>query len=312
MRIIDLLECAAPANRAPRAGPPGLNSTTPLSSPTRLPRAWSDSRHAEFDDRPGLRWGPVCDALDPSNLTIIGGRAITVGVGGYIWSLRRQTQVFAAQHGFAAQNLVNYEIVLANGSIANVNQSSFSDLHEVVNGGPGPREHELRDRHGIYGYSPASHLTYPLTPIWGEVMQRPPHWRVIFSYLRNFNSSEADIAFAMLGEYFNGDGPLTDAFEVSLAAPFIPGTDLIKNNTDQQELAGQVDLRFDVFEKAQATCNARLNDKPDISRAASFKANGRAQWLKIAETPNFQGIIDGDYTVPSHIEVIDWMNEEAH
>lgn len=33
---------------------------------------------------PGLRWGPVYDALDKYNLTVVGGRSNTVGVGGYL------------------------------------------------------------------------------------------------------------------------------------------------------------------------------------------------------------------------------------
>lgn len=33
---------------------------------------------------PGARWGPVYDVLDTFNLTAVGGRATTVGVGGYL------------------------------------------------------------------------------------------------------------------------------------------------------------------------------------------------------------------------------------
>ncbi len=41
---------------------------------------------------PGNSWGPVYDALDPFNITVVGGRSNTVGVGGFIlggklWSL---------------------------------------------------------------------------------------------------------------------------------------------------------------------------------------------------------------------------------
>lgn len=33
---------------------------------------------------PGASWGPVYDALDPYNLTVVGGRSNTVGVGGFL------------------------------------------------------------------------------------------------------------------------------------------------------------------------------------------------------------------------------------
>lgn len=219
--------------------------------------------------------------------------------------------------------MINYEIVLANGSIANVNESSYPDLHKALNGGS--------TNFGIV--TEYTIKTFPLAPIWGgfrnynlsqqvpiingtnvfmqKQLDDPLAGGVIFSYLRDFNTSDADIAFAMLGEYFNGDGPLTDAFDAILDVPFIPGTDLIHNNTDQQDLAGQVDVRFvggnralfstitfaadlqfpqDVFEKARAMYNARFDDRTDVSWAASFQANGRAQWLKVAEVPNFQGV----------------------
>lgn len=131
----------------------------------------------------------------------------------------------------------------------------------------------------------------------------------VFSYLRNFNTS--DIALAILTAYFNGDGPLSDAFDEINDVPFLPGTDLFHNNTNQQDLAGQVDTRFvagnralfstitfaadiqfcqDVFEKGREVYDARFGNEQNISWAASFQSNGRAQWRRVAEIPNFQDV----------------------
>ncbi|KAJ7605452.1 hypothetical protein DFH06DRAFT_1348713 [Mycena polygramma] len=311
---------------------------------------------------PGQRWGTVYDELDKFNLTVVGGRAMTVGVGGYL--LGGGLSYFNAQYGLAAQNVINYEIVLANGSIANVNHSSYPDLNQALNGGS--------TNFGIVTEYTIG--TFPLVPIWGGFrnyalteanqvaiingtnffmeaqLTDPLAGGVIFSYLRDFNKSDAEIAFAMLGEYFNGNGPLSDAFDPILAVPFLPGTDLIHNNTDQQDLAGQVDVRFvggnralfstftfaadlqfpqDMFEKARAMYNARFDNRSDVSWAASFQANGRAQWRKVAETPNFQDVETNrdlyvfvlisystnaefdDALIEWHHEVMDWMIAEG-
>uniref|UniRef100_A0A0W0GAA0 FAD-binding PCMH-type domain-containing protein n=1 Tax=Moniliophthora roreri TaxID=221103 RepID=A0A0W0GAA0_MONRR len=81
---------------------------------------------------PGNRWGAVYDALAPDDLIIVGGRSNTVGVGGYL--LGGGISHLNSQHGFAAQNIVNYEIVLADGSIANVNDTN-PDLHTALQAG---------------------------------------------------------------------------------------------------------------------------------------------------------------------------------
>lgn len=41
----------------------------------------------------------------------------------------------SAQHGLACDNVVNYEIVLADGSIVNANANSYTDLFWALKGG---------------------------------------------------------------------------------------------------------------------------------------------------------------------------------
>ncbi|KAJ6516556.1 hypothetical protein C8R47DRAFT_961273, partial [Mycena vitilis] len=231
---------------------------------------------------PGQRWGTVYDELDKFNLTVVGGRAMTVGVGG--WA-----------------NVVNYEIVLANGSIANVNHSSYPDLNQALNGGS--------TNFGIV--TEYTIRTFPLVPTWGGFrnyalteanqvaisngtnffmeaqLTDPLAGGVIFSYLRDFNKSDAEIAFAMLGEHFNGNGPLSDAFDPILAVPFLPGTDLIHNNTDQQDLAGQVDVRFVGGNRALFST---FTFAADLQFPQDMLEKARAMYNALAETPNFQDV----------------------
>ncbi|CAG8979684.1 hypothetical protein HYALB_00003915 [Hymenoscyphus albidus] len=82
---------------------------------------------------PGLRWGDVYKALDASGVTAIGGRIPSVGVGGLI--LSGGISHFSAQFGLAADNVENFEIVLADGSVANANAQSNADLFWSLKGG---------------------------------------------------------------------------------------------------------------------------------------------------------------------------------
>ncbi|ESK85741.1 fad binding domain-containing protein [Moniliophthora roreri MCA 2997] len=307
---------------------------------------------------PGGRWDKVYDELDKYNLTALGGRSTGVGVGGYL--LGGGIAWANAQSGLSAQNIVNYEIVLADGTIANVNASSFPDLHKALDGGS--TNFGIVTRYDV--------KTYPLVPLWGGfrnydlsqqaalinatlISMREQHTdtRVggaIFSYLRPMNST--DVALAVLVAYFGGDGPQNGSFQDIIDVPFLPDTDLFKNNTNQQNLAGQVNDRFeggnralfstltfagdlqypqDVFAYAEETFNARFESLPNISYGLSFQANSKAVWQKVASMPNYQNVEadrdlilfvlvtystnpeNDDALVEWHHEVIDWMTEQA-
>ena len=56
-----------------------------------------------------------------------------VGVAGL--TLGGGLSFFSSQHGLACDNVVNYEVVLADGSIVNANSSSHTDLFWALKGG---------------------------------------------------------------------------------------------------------------------------------------------------------------------------------
>lgn len=82
---------------------------------------------------PGSHWQDVYSALSPQGVTVAGGRAGTVGVGGFISG--GGNSFFSASHGMSCDTVQNFEVVLANGSIVNANADSNSDLFEVMKGG---------------------------------------------------------------------------------------------------------------------------------------------------------------------------------
>lgn len=92
-------------------------------------------------------------ALDKRKLTAVGGRVAGVGVGGLItggispiFHSHRKVRFllivyiggvsfFSPEKGFACDNVVNMEVVLASGQIINANQTSNPDLFTALKGG---------------------------------------------------------------------------------------------------------------------------------------------------------------------------------
>ncbi|KAI9676693.1 MAG: hypothetical protein M1822_008256 [Bathelium mastoideum] len=85
------------------------------------------------DIGPGSRWDEALTVLDQYGKAVVGGRLGHVGVGGYV--LGGGLSFLTSQYGFAADNLVNVECVLANGSIINANRTSNSDIFYAMQGG---------------------------------------------------------------------------------------------------------------------------------------------------------------------------------
>jgi hypothetical protein len=84
---------------------------------------------------PGGRWGKVYADLQTQNVTVAGGRDGDVGVGGFLTG--GGLSFFTPRKGFGCDSVVNYEVVLANGSIVNANASAHSDLWKALKGGSG-------------------------------------------------------------------------------------------------------------------------------------------------------------------------------
>ncbi|OQE32472.1 hypothetical protein PENFLA_c001G10066 [Penicillium flavigenum] len=84
---------------------------------------------------PGSRWEGVYETLANYNVTVPGGRSGVVGVAGFL--LGGGNTFHTARVGFACDNVVNYEVVLANGEIIEANKESHADLFQALKGGTG-------------------------------------------------------------------------------------------------------------------------------------------------------------------------------
>jgi len=82
--------------------------------------------------RPGGEWNDVIGDLEKSGVAIAGGRLGLVGVAGLL--LGGGLSFLGAQEGLAADNIIEWETVMANGSVVNVNAAKHPDLAQAMRG----------------------------------------------------------------------------------------------------------------------------------------------------------------------------------
>ncbi|KAI3319739.1 putative FAD-binding oxidoreductase [Xylariaceae sp. AK1471] len=128
----------------------------------------------------GQRWENVYTKLDQYGVTVVGGRVLTVGVGGL--TLGSGLSYLSDLYGLVCDNVVNFEVVLANGSLVNANAESNSDLMWALKGGA--------NNFGIVTRFTMS--TYPIHDVWGGVKSYkledlPAIFAAVFEYQSNSN-----------------------------------------------------------------------------------------------------------------------------
>ncbi|KAF1846875.1 putative FAD-binding oxidoreductase [Cucurbitaria berberidis CBS 394.84] len=110
----------------------------------------------------GARWGDVYKALEPHNVTVVGGRLDDIGVGGLI--LGGGLSWLSSRHGLACDNVVNFEVILANGTLINANATSSTDLYKALKGGG--------NNFGVVTHFTIS--TYAIGAVWGGIRYYAP------------------------------------------------------------------------------------------------------------------------------------------
>lgn len=108
----------------------------------------------------GARWGEVFAVLEDDGVMVAGGREGVVGVGGLL--LGGGISWYASREGYSCDNVVNFEVVLANGTVINANESCHKDLWRALKGGSG--NFGIVTRFDLETF-PASNLTIEDRPI---------------------------------------------------------------------------------------------------------------------------------------------------
>jgi FAD/FMN-containing dehydrogenase len=110
---------------------------------------------------PAARWGSVYDTLEPLERMVAGGRGSTVGVGGFL--LGGGISHYAPRVGLSCDNVVNFQVVLADGHIVSANMSTNTDLFTALKGG--------NSNFGIVTRYDME--TFPNENLWGGIVTYP-------------------------------------------------------------------------------------------------------------------------------------------
>ncbi|KAH8199960.1 hypothetical protein TruAng_005899 [Truncatella angustata] len=104
---------------------------------------------------PGNRWDDVSGALDGTGYTAVGGRIGNVGVGGYL--LGGGLSFMSTEYGWAANNILEFTLVLANATVLTVTEDTYPDIFLALKGGG-----------NIYGIVTSYVLqAHPQGQVWG-------------------------------------------------------------------------------------------------------------------------------------------------
>jgi FAD/FMN-containing dehydrogenase len=82
---------------------------------------------------PGNDWQDVQKQLQGAGVTAVGGRIGEVGVGGYM--VGGGLSFLSTKYGWAANNVVEFEVVLANATIVTASATSHPELYKALKGG---------------------------------------------------------------------------------------------------------------------------------------------------------------------------------
>ncbi|KAF9881673.1 FAD binding domain-containing protein [Colletotrichum karsti] len=168
----------------PVVGSNSIGSTGVLLSTSNLTSLAISEDRATVSVGAGNRWRDVYSYLQPYGLAAVGGRVGGVGVSGLL--LGGGISFYSNQYGFAADNVVRYEAVLASGLVVEATAANaYSDLFWALKGG---------------GNSFAIVTRFDL-----KTVESPKVWVGISQYAQNESDKYLDAVYNF-GKYGSADG----------------------------------------------------------------------------------------------------------
>ncbi|KAJ7472445.1 FAD-binding domain-containing protein [Mycena galericulata] len=134
----------------------------------------------------GLLWNDIYAALDPFNITVVGGRVVGVGAAGFL--LGGGYSFFSNQYGMAVDNILAFDIVKPDGTESTVTASSDPDLFWALKGG--------LNNFGIV--TAFTMRAIPYTRVWGALVAHVNQAEAYKSAFEVFNATSKDPKAAML------------------------------------------------------------------------------------------------------------------
>ncbi|KAK8068497.1 hypothetical protein PG996_007609 [Apiospora saccharicola] len=156
--------------------------------------------------KPAGEWNDVIGDLEPSGVTVVGGRLGIVGVGGLL--LQGGISFLSTQYGLAADSIVGWETVMANGSIVNIDAKAQPELAVAMKGSG--------SQFGIV--TEFTIEAHPISQVWGGLRLYDPSQKdALFAALHNFVPASSDdpksaVIFTDLAITLNGTGNIVFYF----------------------------------------------------------------------------------------------------
>ncbi|OTB13142.1 hypothetical protein K445DRAFT_304537 [Daldinia sp. EC12] len=185
----------------------------------------------------GNTWGTVYSNLDELNLSVVGGRTSSVGVGGL--TLGGGISYFGPRYGWTFDTVTNFEIVLANGSIVHANNDENTNLFWALHGGA--NNFGVVTRIDIQSFDQSEFwdgISYHATPMYDEEIaalsefsMRAPYDEFA-SLIGTFGYSAASGPFIANSIEYTKNEPNPLAFRRILSIPSVNSTLRVTNMTD--------------------------------------------------------------------------------
>jgi len=149
-----------------------------------------DAKKALVKVGPAATWNDVYDTLEPLKAMTSGGRSSTVGVGGL--TLGGGISYFSPGRGLVCDNVIEFEVVLADGRIVTASKTSHPDLFAVLKGGNNNFGIVTSFKFGTFDYA----------GMWGGLVIYPvstiqDHFKALINFSNNIDKEPKGSAIVM-------------------------------------------------------------------------------------------------------------------
>ncbi|CAN9290608.1 unnamed protein product [Alternaria alternata] len=149
-----------------------------------------DAKNTLVKVGPAATWDDVYNVLEPLNVMTSGGRSSTVGVGGL--TLGGGVSYFSPGRGLVCDNVIEFEVVLADGRIVTASKTSHPDLFAVLKGGNNNFGVVTSFKFGTFDYN----------GLWGGLVIYPEstiqdHFKALINFSNNIDKQPKGSAIVM-------------------------------------------------------------------------------------------------------------------
>ncbi|KAG1836291.1 FAD dependent oxidoreductase [Suillus subalutaceus] len=132
----------------------------------------------------GLIWDDVYSELEQYGVTVVGAKTTGVGIGGIV--LGGGYSYLSNQYGLSVDNVISFELVMPNGTVASITSSSNPDLFYGLRGG-------FNNLCAMGIVTTVTMKTYAQSQVWGGLISyTADQWDAVNTAIANFVSTVTD------------------------------------------------------------------------------------------------------------------------